>query len=366
MIENIRLINRFKILGVTLGAFFSLQSSASLPLYSSPEVDISWEDTTPLPPTTLAHYQHRANELASFYRTQILPPVPARLWGERGTPPGISVRFKSDLPTDGGLFTPPFKAGSQGTTRLTLDISTSLIRSSDAERILAHEFFHALHWMNHPDEPAWLREGLAQVFETRVYKQGKFNVNNLTAGFAEISTSLQGEMRVDAISAAQYGHTLLYFWYLYQRCGGDDLFWALVDSPDGLFGTKTIEYALKHEASKKTGCKSFLESFVEFELARAINTRSLEGDDPDRWFLVASTLAKAKAETKLPDLARWARTKDWTPILVETTSDGPNIKKLPGARAYWIQAGSVPKVIEATTRPSPKYTRVLILRFPKN
>jgi hypothetical protein len=203
---------------------------------------------------------------------------------------------------------------------------------------------------------------MAELFETRVYTQGKFNTRNLSAGFSEFSTPLTGELDVHAVSPASYGHLLLYFWYLYLRCGGEDLFWNLVVSAPDVFGEKTIEGALRKSGSKKIGCSSFAESVAESELARTLNTRSIQGDDPDRWFLLFSALGPARARDPLPSAEVWAKAEPWTPFLVPVPDELKSWKVPPGGRAWWIKAGAIPKVSESAARPDPTYRLLLILK----
>lgn len=356
--------------------FYSLQTWAAEDLYTSTDVNVRWGSQAPIPTDDRGRLQQRGTELAQFFRTRVLSTIPSRIWNDQ-SPPNLTVSFESDLPTDGGLFVPPetevvkfdysakkskTRSPANHVDRVTIKINSALIRTTEAERTLAHEFFHAVHWIVHKDEPAWLREGLAQVFETRVYVQGKFNTTNLSAGFSEFSTPLTGEMNVSAISPAHYGHLLLYFWYLYQRCGGDTLFWNIAVSTDGLFGEKSIEWALKREGSTKIGCRNFSESVAEAELARAINTRSVQGDDRDRWFLLSSTLAKAKARDALPSAADWKSLEAWTPLLVSVPDTLLQWKVPSDGRAWWIKDGPIPQVSETAKRPSPQFTKLLILK----
>lgn len=340
---------------------FSLHAGASELLYSAADIQLRWEATGRNSSEDLVRHQGRAAEIAAFYRTRVLPSIPASLWNG-ASPPFVSVRFRSDLPTDGGLFIP----SASPSRVITLQIHSSLILSEDSERTFAHEYFHALHWILNPDEPAWLKEGLAQLFETRVYTQGKFNTNHLAAGFASPSTSLIDEIRVDQISPAHYGHLLMYFWYLYQRCGGEDLFWRLAAPRSETYGILTIESALRARGITKKGCRGFSDSVAEFELARALNTRTLEGEDSERWFLLHSSLAKLKFEKTFPNQAAWTNTESWTPYFIAAENTLTDVKGYAGARVWWLTPGLYPKAVESRKRPGPKYTRVLILKTKRN
>jgi len=227
---------------------------------------------------------------------------------------------------------------------------------------LPQNIFQASHWTLHPVEPAGLKEGLAQLFETRVYSQGKFNTNHLAAGFASPSTSLISEIRVDGISPAHYGHLLMYFWYLYHRCGGESLFWKLAAPGIETNGTLTIESALRALGNGKKGCRGFSDSVAEFEIARALNIRTLTGVDPERWFLLHSSLAKVKFETVLPTKATWTNTGNWTPYFIAAEKTLTEVKGYAGARVWWLVPGLYANAVETRKRPSSKHTQVLILK----
>lgn len=334
--------------------FFCLQARSSDVLFSSTSIELRWESPGRLSSEDLVRYRGRALEIAKFYEKQVLPSVPATLWNGR-TPPFVSVLFRSDLPTDGGLFLP-----SQ--SPLTLQIHSSLILSSDSERTLAHEYFHAIHWIFHSDEPAWLKEGLAQLFETRVFARGKFNTNHLAAGFSSPSTSLVGDIHVNAISPAHYGHLLMYFWYLYERCGGEDLFWKLTAPRSETYGMLTIESALRELGNTKKGCGGFSESVSEFELARALNVKNLTGEDSERWFLLYSSLAKTKFQKGLPTQATWANAGPWTPYFIAAERGLTEVTGYAGARVWWLIPGLNAEAVETRIRPSSKHTQVLLLK----
>src|SRR5690349_3255409 len=111
------------------GFVLSLHSEASEVLYGSPEVDITWEGSQKLSGDELVRVQRRATEIAGFYRSEILPKIPTRIWGAH-TPPAVTVFFRTNLSTDGGLFVPP-PAGSKTDARIALAVHASLIQSGD-------------------------------------------------------------------------------------------------------------------------------------------------------------------------------------------------------------------------------------------
>lgn len=352
-------------------ALFCLQGQASEVLYTSTDIELTWEATGRVSSDDLARQQKRARELAEFYRRQILPSIPGALWDGRKAP-FVTVLFRSDLPSDGGLFVPPVvgaqspgkktRQPAETPSRVTLQINSALILSGDSERTLAHEYFHAIHWILHPDEQPWLQEGLALLFETRIYAHGKFNTNHLAAGFSSPSTALTGDIRAAEVSPAHYGHLLMYFWYLYQRCGGEDLFWKLTSPEKDARGVVTIENALRTLGSKKPGCRGFSESVNEFEIARSLNVKTIEGTDPERWFLLYSALAETNFEKVLPTRSTWMNAGSWTPYFISAGPTIAEVKGYAGARVWWLTPGLNAKAIESSKRPGPKFTKLLLLK----
>lgn len=212
--------------------------------------------------------------------------------------------------------------------------------------ILAHEIFHSIHYRIHKDEPSWVREGMAQLFEFLV--EGAWNTANILKAYANPSTSLtlsrshtpkpsSGER---LISSAQYGHQLLYFKFLMDRCGGRDLFWSLVmDRPD-LFGEENISWVLARSSAgvekKPVECSNFDLSALEFEISRFENAgRYLATVNPLRRSLFPTTVTS-------PVLSRIGREslgleQVWTPYLLGSSWDDQSVLSKGSSYRVWLE-----------------------------
>jgi hypothetical protein len=174
------------------------------------------------------------------------------------------------------------------------------LNSNGLNALLAHEFFHAVHYEINPDEDPWVREGMAQVFEYIVTDE--LNGTNLRAAIENPHTPLIGTYSIENPNRAQYGHDMLYFYYLYKRCGGDSFFWSLAEGEEELKGAALINSILGRFDSPNAECKSFSSSAVSFEVAKIHNqVQELiqkESEGRGRFFLAPTNLTPKYREEK--------------------------------------------------------------------
>jgi hypothetical protein len=197
----------------------------------------------------------------------------------------INILLSDDSARD-GLFLP-----DEDSAKKEINIILKLIdiNSQGFEALLAHEFFHAIHFQLNPDEAAWVREGLAQQFEWMV--TGEFNGRNLSATQKSPLTPLIANYNWENSDPAQYGHNLLYFYYMYNHCGGETFFWKLTQGQGEKKGALLINQILIEINSMRPECGNFIQSAMSFEIARAHNQIQLTSTtDADQYSLLESNL----------------------------------------------------------------------------
>lgn len=358
---------RLLIAAVILLAPYRLHAEGGTPLVETKSFVIILEDPV-APKRDLSIERARAQQLAQVFQTRVVPAIPTEIWQDVLRAPRVTMRLRADLPMD-GLFNPP-PASTDVSRGLEVLMRTSLLINGDSETILAHEVFPAIHYVLHRDEPAWLREGMAQVFEWRAMSvkghTERFNTRNLTAAFRDIQTPLEGEFVVGRANPAQYGHDLLYFYYLYQQCGGDALFWRIARSAPGNFGRATIDAALSMNTSPQ--CRSFVDSATSFEVARVHNEIRYDVKENTKQY----TLRPPSALTKATALERWDPSADvlraFDPRLVQVSALTPAVLSGVGKqfRVFLLQSKMPYAVLElgASTASVDKsrFDRALILR----
>ena len=204
----------------------------------------------------------RAHAIVDFVENKLYPKVPAALLAKVKAKT-LRIEITSDLKIKGGLFDPEQSQKDE----LVLQIRKNLFADDSVFRLIAHEWFHALQFVIHPDEPSWVREGLAQVFET--IAMGGFNGPNLLAALDDSTTSLEYDFNPKRTEREAYGHTFIYFYFLYKNCGGSPLFWKIAESAPNRFDADTINAALKENPKK--GCADFETTVLNAELARFHN-----------------------------------------------------------------------------------------------
>lgn len=285
--------------------------------------------------------------LARFFKNKVLPQIPESIRAEIGK---TEIRVLADAKVD-GRFVPPNR----------LEIRGALLTSENLKQLVAHEYFHAVHFALHPDEQPWVREGLAQIFENKVL--GRYNGVNVAAAFKKISTPLEGDFDVSAdgtprIDKPQYGHVLLYFHYLLAQCS-EELFWKITrGAAKDRFGADSIDGILKQSGNAKPQCASFAESATHFEIARAHNHVRYDLKNPDAFpagadskihFLMSTTFAASSAaySAEGAKISGLAQSKRFTPLVL---SGETKTQALKGTLEVWLES-SFPYSVR-TVRPN--------------
>jgi uncharacterized protein YjaZ len=201
----------------------------------------------------------RAGELKKFIDKDILSHVPNEILDKLDN---LEVTIKlGDQNSRDGLFIP-----GEELHKHQLAINLIQLNSNGIKSLIAHEFFHAIHFEINPDEDAWIREGMAQNFEFIVTNE--LNGVNLQATINNPYTPLIADYEIENKNPAQYGHDLLYFHYIYNHCGKDTLFWRIASGMNNESGSKLIESALIKSGIEREECRSFYASAIHFEVSR--------------------------------------------------------------------------------------------------
>lgn len=228
----------------------------------------------------------RVQDLNHFFETKVLPLIPQNI-KEKISQLEVTIHL-SDKSGRDGLFIPGIEDHKH-----KIVIQLMALNSNGIKSLLAHEFFHAIHFEINPDEETWIREGMAQLFEYIITKE--FNGNNFRAAILNPLTPLIGKYEITNINAAQYGHNMLYFFYLYNHCGGSDFFWSLTEGKNNLQGTALIDSLLGQLNSKKSECKNFTDSAISFEVAKSHNqiqeSTDIAKEAKERFFLAPTNLS---------------------------------------------------------------------------
>jgi hypothetical protein len=296
--------------------------------------------------------QAAARALLSFLDQQILPRAPRRAraaLAERG----LELAFIPAATID-GLFL-ALEAGP-----LRIELREDLLGSPALRPLVAHEAFHALHFLLHPDEEPWVREGLAQNFERLV--TGRHNGVHVQAAFVRPSVPLMSEYDPERAEPAAYGHSLLYFHYLLERCGGEAMLWEITEGFPGRFGERGIDAALAaNAASHGPECATFAASARAFQIARAHNR--VDPRTGSRTNFLLATSFRARAGRDAPPIERLRALPRLTPVLLEGRA-ASSTSVPPGLTRIWLETRFPYRVIEgaAPTGSAPGAWRLLIFR----
>jgi uncharacterized protein YjaZ len=224
----------------------------------------------------------KVSEYNQFFTNEVIPHIPTPVLNKIQDM-HVTIHFSNESTRD-GLFIP-----GDNSHEHKIEVQLIQLNSNGLKSLLAHEFFHAVHFELNPNEEVWAREGMAQLFEYVVTHE--LNGRNLQAAIANPYTPLIGEYKIDEVNAAQYGHDMLYFYYLYNHCGEDQLLWDLAEGQSAQKGAELINSILIKQNSKRIECQSFISSVKSFEVAKFHNQLEFNTkDENDRYYLAPTNL----------------------------------------------------------------------------
>lgn len=258
-----------------------------------------------------------------------------------------------------------FVAPKNDAEPLRIEMDLELLEPGAAKRVLAHETFHAAHFVVHQDEPAWLREGLAEIFAFEV--AGAYDRIAVTDARTTPSTPLEADYDPNgkSLNSSHYGHSFLFFHYLLHHCVSTpeerlELIWKIAASTEGRFGQDTIDFALGSLRQTPKYCQDFKSVFLEFETARIVNQSRFDETNQS----VDDRLLLLPTWNQLGYFAPEAATSAWletlvpsqpvvfekTPLFLRKKSSHLNLP--PGVDLYWIEMSGSFRRIRSSTRPS--------------
>ncbi len=241
-----------------------------------------------------------ANSFVETIENFAYPKVPTHLLA-RIKDKNIRIEF-TPLSRGGGFIDPK----SNNPSELHIQLNQSFLKTPAIKSRLVHEWFHALHFMIHPDESPWIREGLAQVFvamSTDGDAYEKLPGAGLVEAMTNSTTPLKYPFNPEIINSEAYGHVFFYFYSLYKNCGGEDLFWKLAESTPKTFDEDTINQALK--GSDSTLCGDFKNTATLAEIARFHNRMIYNEKQNQNRFFVVTEVPQSKIKFKSnPDLKK--------------------------------------------------------------
>lgn len=271
---------------------------------------------------------HQAVELQTFINETLIPKLPLLTL----SPIKIKIFITTSDESRDGLFIPTGPKAEQ-----VININYRRLSSPSITSLLAHEIFHAIHFEINPDEEDWTREGLAQVFEYII--TNKLNGMNIYESTKWPFTSLTKPYNLSDTSRAQYGHDLLYFYYLYTHCGAEKIFWNLTKGNGHDSGAQLIDATLKLQHISAPECQSFKSSIRFFEIAKQHNHTSYEaGVENQSFYLINSNL-----DIFQPSFDNKAALKNleeaplFTSFKISLIQFLENKNKLDGFEAYYTQ-----------------------------
>ena len=233
---------------------------------------------------SLDYWELRLTSVAQFIEHEILTQLPVDITSRIRTEK-IQIKFNHELI---GM---AYFHGSTTHLKIELPLTYLLQNLNSYKEILVHEFFHLIHYRFRPNDPSWITEGLAQLFQFII--TNRHTGINVLSAFEDISTPLIHDYHPDNMSRSQYGHNALYFYYLHTQCLNFRFSWDYLSHQD-LDSVQNIDRILRGLNSNKPQCQSFLNSMINFEIARVYNRTNLVSDDnQDQFFIMPSHINSA-------------------------------------------------------------------------
>lgn len=222
------------------------------------------------------------------------------------------------------------------------------ITNQNLWRLVGHEYFHAIHHQTAPDEESWVKEGLAQKFEKDVYNGTTHS--HVRAALSESMHPLEEAFNVSEPSPERYGNTFLFFHYMEESCGTENVWRLFLETPAGNSGRATIQSVLDRIGSTNPTCQTSRALMTQFVLAKLINQR-IEGTPRALWPQLApmapmraeaqalAGLSRANLRRFLRDLPSFQGLK--LPMALWTPPVTPEALRQEGIEA-WVLESAVP------------------------
>ncbi len=302
----------------------------------------------------------KAQELHNFIITKIKNRLPKDI-NEKIKDLKIKI-FLSDKAGRDGLFIP------QDSGEHTIEVKLVQLHSNGIEALLAHEIFHAIHFHINPDEVAWVREGMAQLFE--YITTGDLNGMNFYAAINNPITPLLGDYDIEDPNPAQYGHNQLYFFYMYSHCGQDNFLWSLAkgDADSGHRGSFLIDHVLDEMKSPAPECATFTESAINFEVAKLHNQMQfIAGEEKNRYFVFPGDIApKFKKITTPEDLKKMLESMPVLSSYRMPLKDFLNLKGDCATCALYFANNQFPYAVSENAPKKSSDSDVIIVKLRRN
>jgi len=243
-------------------------------------------------------------------------------------------------------------------------INPRMINNNRLFRLIGHELFHYVHDERFPHELSWVREGLAQNFESEVY--GGITQSHLRAALEESRHALEEEFDISASQPEKYGNTFLFFHFLEQYCLKDKAWrMALNLKQTGRVGRGTIDALLELNGTKSSFCTNATATMSEFTLQKMINAQTatfpmalwplLSAPEPmDQEALVLSQLSSIDLRRFFTELPPFLGFKLSASLWVPTVTDYRDI-----AFYYWSPGHSI--LLPWAERPSPFASDAMVI-----
>ena len=315
--------------------------------------------------------------LVRFIQLSILSNIPKSL-NEKFLSLPITIYLRSPWKGPDGIYIDPLDeeigqnllGNNFAKDTSTIIISPQLFSSSDYYRLISHELFHAFQHALNPGNPGWVREGLAQVFESKIV--GSLNTTVINTMIDDTSTSLIGDYNIAVTSRPLYAHHALFFHYLDQKCasnnqdgkveGDETFFWDLTITPVKGWNSIITNYCPIQDINVLA---------INFELARLINRTQITRDG--EMDLTYSLEQSGNIHIKWIDSFMSSYYTDhnllpWAPILLGPAD--PNLqnilsyqKNISDLKIYYYQKdGLTIHLTENTPRENLQITGLILLR----
>jgi hypothetical protein len=165
---------------------------------------------TPATPAISTQQNKALIDYSEFFKSFVLSKIPATIL-DRINIKKLLIVLNSECEFD-GKFDPQFNPAPH---TIVVQLHPRMLKAGQFENIITHEFFHGIHYLINPDEPRWIREGLAQYFESWIHQ--KFNPGFIQATLTQPSSAIDADYSLDVIEPQKYGDSLLFFKYLIEH-----------------------------------------------------------------------------------------------------------------------------------------------------
>jgi|GEM_PF-3721616 len=202
-------------------------------------------------------YEQTSRDITQFIQEDLTLKLPQTV-KEKTEIEKLIIKITPNLNRD-GIYSPP-TVNDEKKHLINLKLNPNL--THEDFMLIAHEYFHFIHYLYNPNEKDWIKEGLADYFVFLNYNY--VSRKKIRLAIMNPSIQLEEDFDINRYQPEKYGNSFLFFNYLFKKCNIQDRFWNYVQS------NKTSREGIDHllQGQDQEQCQNFKSIATSFSLTK--------------------------------------------------------------------------------------------------